>query len=298
MAQIVLSYIISFIVGFAHCPYLPNFFVARPVYPLQERAVLLSIYLYRRPCTLERSSGMSIHSLRFRFIIALFIALLLALGVFLSLDLVKKPVVVAQSTIKIMPLGDSITAGVDSSTHGGYRVQLWQDCMSMHWHVQFVGSQLSGPASLPDRQHEGHPGWRIAQISAHVVGWLQTYKPRVVLLQIGTNDIIYHDAVSSAPARLRSLLLLITSTLPGTTVIVAQITPLRDPTLNAQVIAYNRTIPSIVKGLDAQDLPVRYVDMYDAVPVSALEDGIHPNDSGYAAMASVWYQGLRTLLKH
>lgn len=240
----------------------------------------------------------SIHSFRFRFMIALCIALLLALGVFLSLDLFKKPVVVAQSTIKIMPLGDSITAGVDSTTHGGYRVQLWQDCMSMHWHVQFVGSQVSGPASLSDRQHEGHPGWRIGQISEHVVSWLQTYKPRVVLLQIGTNDIIYHDAVSSAPARLRSLLLLITSTLPGTTIIVAQITPLANPTLNAQVIAYNRTIPSIVKALDEQDLPVRYVDMYDAVPVSALVDGIHPNDSGYADMATVWYQGLRTLLKH
>jgi len=197
-----------------------------------------------------------------------------------------------------MPLGDSITAGVGSSTHGGYRTQLWQDCMDAHWHVQFVGSQVSGPASLPERQNEGHPGWRIAQISTHVVNWLQTYKPQIVLLQIGTNDINYHDSVSSAPARLRSLLLQITSTLPGTTVIVAQITPLRNPVLNAQVIAYNRTIPSIVNGLAAQDVPVHYVDMYDAVSVSALKDGIHPNDSGYSAMAGVWYQGLRALLKH
>jgi lysophospholipase L1-like esterase len=254
---------------------------------------------------------MRLRSPRFRLVVALLIALLLAFGVFLSLDLVRKPVVArsrgngsalsangsALSAIKIMPLGDSITAGVGSSTRGGYRVQLWKDGTDARWHIQFVGSQVSGPASLPDRQHEGHPGWRIGQISDHVVNWLQTYRPQVVLLQIGTNDIIYHDSVSSAPARLRSLILQITSTLPGTTVIVAQITPLRNPMLNAQVIAYNRTIPSIVKQLSVQDVPVRSVDMYDAVPVSALVDGIHPNDSGYAAMAGVWYQALHTLLK-
>jgi hypothetical protein len=135
---------------------------------------------------------MSIRSPLLRLIVALLIALLLVCGVFLLLDLVKKPVVVARNkgnssplfalslstfngpTVRIMPLGDSITAGVGSSTHGGYRTQLWQDCMDAHWHVQFVGSQVSGPASLPERQHEGHPGWRIAQISTHMVNWLQT----------------------------------------------------------------------------------------------------------------------------
>jgi lysophospholipase L1-like esterase len=267
--------------------------------PIQKRAVT--------PLTLERCSGMKDHSPRFRSGITLFLALLLAFGVFLVLDLVKKTVVaqqpvssvavVAPGTIKIMPLGDSITAGVGSSAHGGYRAQLWQDCLAARWQVQFVGSQLSGPASLLDRQHEGHPGWRISQISSHVVGWLKLYKPQVVLLQIGTNDIIYHDSVSTAPRRLRSLILQITSTLPGTTVIVAQITPLRNPILNAQVIAYNSAIPSIVHELAAHDVPVHYVDMYHAVPVSDLGDGIHPNDSGYAAMAGVWYQALRVLFK-
>jgi lysophospholipase L1-like esterase len=279
--------------------------------------------------TLEGSSAMSIHSSRFRLAIALFIAVLLTFGVFLSLDLLKKPAVIAHTNgaslpvtgpalvalnqaalstlklsalngpaIRIMPLGDSITAGVGSSTRGGYRIQLLQDCMAAHWHVQFVGSQINGPLSLPYREHEGHPGWRIRQISAHVVNWLQTYKPQVVLLQIGTNDINYHDSVSSAPDRLRSLLVQITSTLPGTIVIVAQVTPLRNTVLNAQVLAYNRTIPSIVQSLDAQDIPVHSVDMYHAVPVTSLPDGIHPNDTGYAAMANVWYQALYTLLKH
>jgi lysophospholipase L1-like esterase len=255
---------------------------------------------------------MKSHSPHFRLVIGLLVVLLLISAVFLTLNLIRKPVaaqssitpgsinsmpIVSPGTIKVMPLGDSITAGVGSSTRSGYRAQLWKDCTTARLQVQFVGSQISGPASLTDRQHEGHPGWRIGQISSHVVSWLQLYKPQVVLLQIGTNDIVYHDSVSSAPMRLRSLILQITSTLPGTTVIVAQITPLRNPLLNAQVITYNRAIPSIVRELAARDLPVRYVDMYHAVPISDLDDGIHPNDSGYAAMAAVWYQALQTLLK-
>jgi lysophospholipase L1-like esterase len=268
---------------------------------------------------------MRLRSPHFRLFIGLLTALLLIGGIFLTLNLVKKPVTaqgtffqstlknparglpgtvqssiksqpVDHSTITIMPLGDSITAGVGSSTHAGYRSQLWSDCLTAHWHIQFVGSQLSGPASLTDRAHEGHPGWRIRQISDHVVNWLQIYKPRVVLLQIGTNDIVYHDAVSTAPDRLRSLILQIHETLPGTTIIVAQITPLRNAALNSQVIAYNLAIPSIVQGLTMQGLPIRYVDMYHAVPVSDLEDGIHPNDSGYNAMAGVWYRALHSLL--
>jgi lysophospholipase L1-like esterase len=268
---------------------------------------------------------MRLHSPHFRLFIGLLTVLLLLGGIFLMLGLVKKPLttqstffqstlknptgafsgavqsslksqLLDHSTITIMPLGDSITAGVGSSTHAGYRGQLWSDCLTAHWHVQFVGSQLGGPPSLTDREHEGHPGWRIRQIAAHVVDWLQTYKPRVVLLQIGTNDIVYHDAMDAAPDRLRSLILQIHETLPNTTIIVAQITPLRNAVLNSQVITYNLAIPSVVQGLTIQGLPVRYVDMYHAVPVSDLEDGIHPNDSGYNAMAGVWYSALHSLL--
>src|SRR5579859_901846 len=116
--------------------------------------------------------------------------------------------------VPIMPLGDSITAGVGSMNGSGYRAALWYDYQAAGYRVDFVGSGHNGPQDFP-QQHEGHPGWRIDQLSAHIVGWLATYQPHIILLQIGTNDILQHDDLPLAPARLNNLLERITEQLPN-----------------------------------------------------------------------------------
>lgn len=210
--------------------------------------------------------------------------------------LLSKKNPIPADAIKIMPLGDSITMGVNSSDLGGYRVTLWSEIESAGWHVAFVGSQTSGPPSLTDQEHEGHPGWRIDQLSSHIVSWLEAYQPQIILLHIGTNDFIQNHQVSTAPARLNYLITQITTTLPHAIVIVAQITPLGTPRLNAEVVTYNKAIPPMVRLMSAQGKHVSYVDMYDAVPLKDISDHIHPNDSGYALMAHVWYTALGTAI--
>ena len=175
-------------------------------------------------------------------------------------------------------------------------MQLWDDLRVRGFPVDFVGSVKTGPASF-DRENEGLPGWKINQIAAKVVTWLMTYRPNIILLHIGTNDFFKNDDPAQAPARLSHLLNLITTTLPGVTVIVAQILPLpRSARLNAEVVAYNAAIPGIVQADVAQGKHVHYVDMYDAVPPGMLPDQIHPNDTGYALMAKVWLYALLPLL--
>src|SRR5215204_5974490 len=124
--------------------------------------------------------------------------------------------------VRVMPLGDSITEG--TQVPGGYRIGLWQRLNANGYRVDFVGSQFNGPGSLGDHDHEGHPGWRIDQIDANVVGWTRAFVPRTVLLHIGTNDILQNFNVSTAPNRLSTLLDRITNTKPATEVFVAQIT--------------------------------------------------------------------------
>src|SRR5580698_3173227 len=77
-------------------------------------------------------------------------------------------------TIKVMPLGDSITAGltVIQGTHtlnGGYRRRLESLLDSNHVAFDFVGSQ-SDPDDVPNtrKHHEGHSGWRIQDIDGGV----------------------------------------------------------------------------------------------------------------------------------
>src|SRR3954463_4311363 len=97
------------------------------------------------------------------------------------------PAAAAESNggVRVMPLGDSITEG--TQVPGGYRIGLWQRLSGGGYRIDYVGSQFNGPSSLPDHDHEGHPGWRIDQIDANIGGWLQTYRPQTVLLHIGTN---------------------------------------------------------------------------------------------------------------
>jgi hypothetical protein len=113
----------------------------------------------------------------------------------------------ARDVIKIMPLGDSITAG---DRYGGYRRLLYDLLTRDGIRFEFVGSLKGG--DIPNAHHEGHSGWRIDQIESGIAGgWLDTYRPDLVLLHIGTNDIWQHKG-ANASARLS---LLITARLAG-----------------------------------------------------------------------------------
>ncbi|MGC4782358.1 cellulose binding domain-containing protein [Micromonospora zamorensis] len=191
--------------------------------------------------------------------------------------------------VRVMPLGDSITDGFN--VPGGYRIELWQRFTTGGYRVDFVGSQFNGPASLGDHDHQGHSGWTIAQIDANVVNWMRATNPRTVLLHIGTND-MYGDT-SGAPGRLAALVDKITNNAPNADVFVATIVPKSGA--DNQVRAYNAAIPGIVQTRAAAGKRVHLVDMYRALTLSDLADGVHPNATGYRKMAAAWYDALRTV---
>ncbi|MEO3818613.1 GDSL-type esterase/lipase family protein [Plantactinospora sp. B24E8] len=194
----------------------------------------------------------------------------------------------ADSGVKVMPLGDSITDGFN--VPGGYRIDLWQKVVAGGYAVDFVGSGTNGPASLGDRNHEGHSGWRIDQIDANIVGWLNTYQPRTILLHIGTNDISQNRDLPNAPNRLAALIDRITTTAPQTKLFVATIVPLSFA--DAQVRSFNAAIPQIVRSRADAGRQVYLVDMYSALTTADLADGVHPNATGYSKMATTWYNAL------
>jgi lysophospholipase L1-like esterase len=193
-----------------------------------------------------------------------------------------------QHALTVMPLGDSITDGLNNT--GGYRSDLFQLFTVDGRYVDFVGSQTSGPAQLHDQNHEGHPGWRIDQIDAAVTGWLTTYQPDVVLLHIGTNDVIQDYALSQAPDRLAALLDHITAADPQAEVDVAAIVPFADAAREAAVRTYNAAIPGIVSARAGAGKHVALVDMHAAIGTADLSaDGVHPSTGGYSKMAARWY---------
>ncbi|GAA0372000.1 hypothetical protein GCM10009530_22690 [Microbispora corallina] len=198
--------------------------------------------------------------------------------------------------LRVLPLGDSITYGVGGTPPGtGYRASLWNQLADDVETLDFVGSVKTG--QLPDTDHEGHPGWRISQIDSLVSDCtIRRYRPNVVTLHIGTNDMAQNDNVATAPDRLRALIDKITDISPSTTVFVATLIPSTSPVTNARIQQYNAQIPAIVTGLRNEGKRVRAVSM-SAVTTADLVDSLHPGNTGYRKMADAFARAI-TLAKN
>lgn len=206
-----------------------------------------------------------------------------------------------------MPLGASITAGlsVNQGVHtfeGGYRkpleALLEPVLEAKHIDFDFVGSQVDDPSvPMKRRHHEGHCGWRVDNIDDQIVGWIQTYQPDVVLLMVGTNDVLQNYDLENAPARLDHL---VTDILTAGVkyVFVSSILPLSDPDLNQKANVYNSAISDLMLTRQHNGEHIIWVDQDgdSGVTPSDLGDGIHPNAPGYGKVADLWFQALGPLL--
>ncbi|KAL3440143.1 hypothetical protein BJX65DRAFT_315088 [Aspergillus insuetus] len=85
--------------------------------------------------------------------------------------------------LRVLPIGDSITWGAQSSDENGYRSHLFNSLQSRGNDVDFVGAMTSG--TMADNQHEGYRGPTIDQIED--LSSLGVYAaPDIVLLHAGT----------------------------------------------------------------------------------------------------------------
>ncbi|MFD5462607.1 ricin-type beta-trefoil lectin domain protein [Kitasatospora sp. NPDC127059] len=192
--------------------------------------------------------------------------------------------------LRVMPLGDSITWGLGSSTGNGYRGPLW-DALAADGHpVDFVGTGRNGSMSDPD--NEGHPGYRIDQIAALASASLTRFRPNIVTLEIGTNDLNGNYQPSTAAVRLKSLVDRITADVPDATVLVASLVVSTSGSEEQYRAAYNQAVPRIVSDAQAAGKHVAYVDM-SSLTTADLADTLHPNDAGYRKMADAFHRGIQ-----
>ena len=197
----------------------------------------------------------------------------------------------APAKLRIMPLGDSITYGLGDDGLGSYREVLGRKLAAKGLRFDFVGSMESGPPGM-DRDNEGHVGWRIAQIAAGADRWMATYRPDVVLLHIGTNDMRSDDKAAGAPDRLSALIDQLLGDDPDVHVFVAEIIGADDDAYDGEyqerIDAYNALIPGIVA---LKGERVHLVDQH-RIDGDLLGDTFHPNKAGYRKMANTWYRAL------
>jgi lysophospholipase L1-like esterase len=200
------------------------------------------------------------------------------------------------ATLKILPLGDSITMGANYP--GAYRIELERLLEGRGLQTSFVGSQSNGPESLKNKANEGHSGWKINQIAESAPGWIATYRPDIVLLMIGTNDIgLSPTPIPDVPAALSELSALVDLILGSPVkprLILSSIPPVNLP-WNSYVIQYNEGIQRLVQEKAGSGFKIYFNDAYSAMTMQDLDlfDGVggaHPSATGYTKIGQSWFQ--------
>jgi lysophospholipase L1-like esterase/fibronectin type 3 domain-containing protein len=249
----------------------------------------------------------------------------------------------AQAPKQIMPLGDSITAGVDGGitvTSGGYRDPLYSDLVAAGISFTFVGvnnnvnNNGSATRQLIDANqtsNNGFGGYWISDLDNNLNGvanpqtggagnqggyWFtggngtgrNAVTPDIVLLQIGTNDVIHGNPVTTMETQLQKLVEDIHTLSPGSKIIIAGIPPTNSTSFNSTISTYNSWISSNL--VPTHSSYTSYVDNNTALlgsggvanplllgGTSATGgDGIHPSREGYTIIGSHFATAIESVL--
>lgn len=255
-----------------------------------------------------------------------------------------EPVSAASDPVKIIAMGDSITHGYINGDNG-YRKYFcyglqqngitnfdmvgpnnnWSDSATYDW---------NGTTITYDPAHAGYSGYAIQKIGSrqglqetifdttYVNGdvsgnMMEAYQPDVIMLQIGTNDVL--DAqLTGIGDRLEELVdklipyvsgdgqVLYLTSIPNIDAIERYdwlgayewtygVSYKSDPekfvaTVQAAVDDYNTIVKNLVAKKQAEGAHIEFSDINSTIDISAgdLEDGVHPSEQGYAKMGQYW----------
>ncbi len=230
--------------------------------------------------------------------------------------------------LRIMPLGDSITAGYTDNPawnvpfEFGYRSRLYTLLTNAGYDFVFVGGSLEpfnniygdptkGGTVSPtldlralnpnQNGHRGYGGKNISFINTNVASYLTADTPDVILMMIGINGI-----AADSPTQLDGLVNTIFTNRPTVKLITAQIIP-KIP-FTQLVVDYNTYIRNtLLPKYTGQGRGITTVDQYvNFLTNPAVNSSInsafysnainHPTAIGYNAMAETWFKGVLAII--
>ena len=205
-------------------------------------------------------------------------------------------------TIKIMPVGDSITNG--DGEQGGYRKYLYDALTKKGYKIDMVGPNGKNSASANgisyDDNHAGYSGYQIKEVpswgqqqggkgslynelkNANAVKQAQ---PDIILLMIGTNDLTANRSMDACASDLRAMLDYMLADMPSDGVIFLCSVP--EHTAyggNTQKIGnYNSTVKQVAEEYAGKGKNVKFADVHGCLDGmnDIGGDQLHPNGGGY-----------------
>jgi lysophospholipase L1-like esterase len=145
-----------------------------------------------------------------------------------------------------------------TSTDGnGFRYGLRNQLIYGGNPVNMIGSVQSG--NMADNDVEGWPGYTIDQVASMAENSISN-KPNVILLHVGTNDMIQNNDVANAHNRLATLIDRLISAIPDVTIIASTLLPNGNSGVQPRADVYNKNIAGIVKSRQAAGKKILHVD--------------------------------------
>ncbi|KAH7244874.1 hypothetical protein B0J15DRAFT_500889 [Fusarium solani] len=198
--------------------------------------------------------------------------------------------------LRVLPIGDSITWGAQSSDENGYRKKLFDKLAARGNNVDFVGGMSTG--TMADKNHEGHRGYVIDEIR-QVSGVGIHAGANIVLLHAGTNDMKNDINPAGAPERLKKLIDEIYEFSPDAVILLCNLIPAgpdRYPATVPRINEFNEAIPVIAtEYITIRKKKMLVVGMNHGITLNDLADSLHPNDVGYGKMADLFYSAIESV---
>ena len=188
------------------------------------------------------------------------------------------------TTIRIMPIGDSITQGGNIKQEYTYRYFLYKLLKEKGYKVNFVGSRKSGlknnfvwPNNF-DSDHEGYYGQKTAYVANSVVKNLRSLEPvDWAVIYLGTNDREIVESLITDP--LKNIIHRLREKNPNINILLVQIPGWRNIKIHFLIWKLSLELNSINSNVITLPLYIKWdKDKYTF-------DGAHPNPAGQSVLA-------------
>lgn len=194
----------------------------------------------------------------------------------------------------ILPIGDSFTRGwgydnIGPMGYSGWRVECTSRLYSVYARLPlFVGpyTDVQPANNFYNLQHAGFDARTLVQMNTNAPGWIATYRPRIVILWGGYNDIAAGASAATTRDRLSTLAQTCNTASPGVPIILCTI-PRPNTGDGVTVDDYNALIPALVTTLQGLGIVASLADVRGVTSLTDIlpADNIHVGRIGYERSA-------------
>ncbi|MBN1411952.1 MAG: hypothetical protein JW969_13980 [Spirochaetales bacterium] len=219
------------------------------------------------------------------------------LTIFINVPVISEQKINTSPPLNIWPIGDSLTYGWPGTD--GYRLYLWQLLGQVGIRINYMGSNKTGSDGLPDKNHEGHGGYTTYDVLEELPKWIGDTEPDIVLLLIGTNDVLKKIPAEITKENIRRIVEKIRAHYPRAKIFLSSIPPINIwGNIMDRVIHLNVEIKTLATSDPDFEKTIFFTDVYSSIMFGDLyHDGLHiePSGQGYRKIAENYFNGIISL---